>query len=244
MLVYLAGPMRGIEKFNFPAFDEAALKLVAAGHEVFNQAKHDREVYPFMYSWEGFALGDPSQCPEFDLAEALKWDLQRVLEADAVAVLPGWEASIGARLETDLARALGKKVLDAETLRPVEEKQPSISSKLLAAQPAQTPVHAPIPSDSAARKVRPMARGLLDYFPAACAEVAHVSFVGNEQHNKGEPMHWAREKSKDHADCIVRHLVERGTVDTDGLKHSAKLAWRALALLQLECEDERLKELI
>ena len=84
-----------------------------------------------------------------------------------------------------------------------------------------------------------MARGLLDYFPDACAEVANVSYVGNEQHNPGQELHWAKEKSTDHADCIVRHLVDRGTVDTDGLRHSAKVAWRALALLQTEIENEQ-----
>lgn len=84
-----------------------------------------------------------------------------------------------------------------------------------------------------------MARGLLDYFPDALAEVAHVSFVGNEQHNPGEPLHWAKEKSTDQADCIIRHLVDRGTLDTDNLRHSAKVAWRALALLQTEIEEER-----
>jgi hypothetical protein len=81
-----------------------------------------------------------------------------------------------------------------------------------------------------------MARGLLDYFPAALAEVAHVSLVANEQHNPGEEMHHARGKSTDHADCIIRHLIDRGTVDGDGLLHSAKVAWRALALLQEELE--------
>jgi len=81
-----------------------------------------------------------------------------------------------------------------------------------------------------------MARGLLDYFPDALAAVAHVSHVSNEQHNPGEEMHWAREKSTDHADCIIRHLADRGTLDDDGMKHSAKVAWRALALLQTECE--------
>ena len=93
-------------------------------------------------------------------------------------------------------------------------------------------------SDAQERKDRPIARGLLDYFPDACAEVAHVSFVGNEQHNPGEEMHWAKDKSTDEADCIVRHLLERGTLDTDGLRHSAKVAWRALALLQRELDAE------
>jgi hypothetical protein len=87
-----------------------------------------------------------------------------------------------------------------------------------------------------ARKQRPIVRGVLDYFPLAIAEVAHVSYVGNEQHNPGEPMRWAREKSTDHADCIVRHLIDRGKMDTDGLRHTAKVAWRALALLQEELE--------
>lgn len=89
------------------------------------------------------------------------------------------------------------------------------------------------------RKNRPIARGVLDYFPDALAEVAYVSKVGNDQHNPGQPMHWAKEKSTDHADCILRHLIDRGKFDKDGMRHSAKVAWRALALLQTEIENER-----
>jgi hypothetical protein len=96
-----------------------------------------------------------------------------------------------------------------------------------------------LPADPAERKTRPIARGVLDYFPLAIAEIAHCSYVGNEQHNPGEPLRWAREKSTDHADCIVRHLIDRGTMDADGLRHSAKAAWRALAMLQEELEAER-----
>lgn len=96
---------------------------------------------------------------------------------------------------------------------------------------------ASFPTDRQARKEMPVARGVLDYFPLALLEVAKVSFKANQQHNPGEPMHWARGKSTDHADCIARHLMERGTVDKDdGLRHAAKLAWRALALLQTELE--------
>lgn len=93
-----------------------------------------------------------------------------------------------------------------------------------------------LPSDPVARKNIPLCRGLLDYFPDACAAVAEVSLAGNEQHNPGEPMHWARGKSMDQEDCIVRHLIDRGKLDSDGLRHTAKVAWRALALLQLEIE--------
>ena len=95
---------------------------------------------------------------------------------------------------------------------------------------------AKVPTDAKARKDAPIARGVLDYFPRAITAVAELSRIGNEQHNPGQPMHWAREKSTDHADCIVRHLIERGTLDTDGVRHSAKVAWRALALLELELE--------
>lgn len=94
-----------------------------------------------------------------------------------------------------------------------------------------------LPVDTEARKKIPLCTGLLDYFPAALAAVAEVSRAGNEKHNPGEPMHHARGKSMDHADCILRHLVDRGAVDPeDGLRHSAKTAWRALALLQEELE--------
>lgn len=94
-----------------------------------------------------------------------------------------------------------------------------------------------LPTDAAQRKAIPMARGLLDYFPAALAAVAEVSKAGNDKHNPGEEMHHARGKSTDHADCILRHLVDRGALDPeDGLRHSAKVAWRALALLQEELE--------
>ncbi len=47
-------------------------------------------------------------------------------------------------------------------------------------------------------------------------------------------MHWAREKSADHPECIARHLVDHGTFDEDGNRHSLGLAWRALALLEEE----------
>jgi hypothetical protein len=95
-----------------------------------------------------------------------------------------------------------------------------------------------LPAESAERKAIPITTGVLDYFPAALAEVAKVSKVGNDKHNPGEPMHHARGKSTDHADSIARHLLERGGVDSDtGVRHSAELAWRALALLQQELED-------
>lgn len=91
---------------------------------------------------------------------------------------------------------------------------------------------------AAERKDRPIASGVLDYFPAALLEVANLSRIGNEQHNPGQPLHWAKGKSGDHADALLRHLIDRGSVDADGVRHSAKVAWRALALLQTELDKE------
>lgn len=95
-----------------------------------------------------------------------------------------------------------------------------------------------LPTDYKDRKATPIGTGVLDYFGAALAEVARVSKAGNDQHNPGQPLHWAWGKSNDHFDCMIRHGMERGTIDTDGMRHSAKMAWRALALLTEELVAE------
>ena len=96
-----------------------------------------------------------------------------------------------------------------------------------------------LPTDPTERKKIPIYSGVLKYFPDAIAAVAAVSFAGNEQHNPGEPLHWARHKSTDQEDTLARHLMEAGSIDSDGHRHSAKAAWRALAILQLEIEADR-----
>lgn len=97
-----------------------------------------------------------------------------------------------------------------------------------------------LPSDSASRKDTPITTGFLDYFPLATAAVSRLSKKGNDKHNPGQPLHWARGKSQDHADCIPRHLIDRGAIDPDsGESHTVSLAWRAMAMLELE-EEERL----
>ncbi len=98
-----------------------------------------------------------------------------------------------------------------------------------------------LPTNAQERKQIPITTGVLDYFPLAIAEVAKCSWAGNQQHHPDKELHWDKNKSIDHADCIGRHLVDRGKFDTDGQRHSVKLAWRALALLQLELEEESKK---
>lgn len=95
-----------------------------------------------------------------------------------------------------------------------------------------------LPDDAAERNRYPIADGCLFYFPNALAAVSEVSRMGNTQHNGDAPMHWARGKSTDHANKILRHLIDSGLKDSKGMRHSAYLAWRALALLQEEIERE------
>jgi hypothetical protein len=96
-----------------------------------------------------------------------------------------------------------------------------------------------LPTEAKERKQYPIASGVLDYFPDAIAAVSNISYRGNEQHNPGQPLNWARSKSSDEADTMLRHFLQRGTIDTDGARHSAKMVWRALALLQKEIEAEQ-----
>lgn len=88
------------------------------------------------------------------------------------------------------------------------------------------------------RKKRPVYSGVFRYFPDALLEVAKVSYVGNKQHNKESVLYWDRNKSTDDLDALLRHLLEAGKIDDDGLRHSAKVAWRALANLQKELEKD------
>jgi hypothetical protein len=91
-------------------------------------------------------------------------------------------------------------------------------------------------NESIKRKNTPVFSGVIKYFPDAIKEVARVSYAGNQQHHKDKPLHWDRSKSTDELDALTRHLLDAGKFDTDGQRHSAKIAWRALANLQKELE--------
>lgn len=106
--VYLAGPMRGIEAFNFPAFAAATASLRGRGYEVWSPHEHDLE--------EGFdpTTGDGLKT----LRDYMRVDLAQVLDADAVVVLPDWEKSQGAALEVHVAHECGLTVLSYPALRP------------------------------------------------------------------------------------------------------------------------------
>lgn len=91
-LLYLSGPMTGLLEFNYPAVHAAAARLRAAGFRVYNPAESP---------WARVDGG-------FNAREAFA-DYARVicLEADGLALMPGWQASVGAVAEYALARACG-----------------------------------------------------------------------------------------------------------------------------------------
>jgi hypothetical protein len=111
MKIYVAGPMRGIKDFNFPAFHRATFLLRALGHSVFNPAERDEDVHgKEIMKTETGDLGEAVQ-KGFSLREAFAADMKYIaLEADAVFMLRGWAQSKGAKAEVALAEALELKI--------------------------------------------------------------------------------------------------------------------------------------
>lgn len=103
MRIYVAGPMRGLPEHNFPAFNAAAARLRELGCVVEN---------PVEIGEQAFGNGNP------DVAggEYLRADISRLVGCSAIALLPGWERSTGARAEVALAISLGLEFYDAITL--------------------------------------------------------------------------------------------------------------------------------
>lgn len=105
--IYLAGPMRGYEKYNFPLFLKVADYLRKSGYEVVCPAEHDLSL--------GFDVDKPmdQQHPDFpDITELFVWDLQQVMASDGIALLPGWKESTGAATEAACAWCTGRKLYE------------------------------------------------------------------------------------------------------------------------------------
>lgn len=138
----------------------------------------------------------------------------------------------------DTDKHLSSAQTAAEETRQAWLKREQETHEIVASSMRAKAILGTVLKEPAVRKGQPICTGVLDYFPDALRAVAECSRIGNEQHNPGEPLHWAKEKSTDEADALVRHLLDRGTRDSDGIRHSAKVAWRALAMLQREIEGE------
>ena len=269
MIGYISGKMTGVKWFNFPAFDRAAAELRKRGHTVLNPADMDREAgfdamkMPEDSDWSSI----PS---EFSFADAITRDIDAVRECDFVFVLSGYETSSGAKAEIALAEWIGKDVIyeddvdydyfsydstDREGSAVLDDVERDVIAEGLADGSlvwvdvmSDCPFNFEVaeeddgifPEDAQERKTYPVLTGLLNYFPHACAAVAHHSFVGNEQHNAGEAMHWAKEKSIGDGNQVVRHTMEgtatnspRNTPEWDEEVEALQaMFWRAGELLE------------
>lgn len=113
--LYLAGKMRGIAEYNFPAFDEWAARLRAAGYRVISPAEMDRT--------RGFnehgMTGDEQEWQDGDpLRQSMADDLYFIAkDAHGIALIPGedWKTSLGAVAETHAAHAVHIPVHSADT---------------------------------------------------------------------------------------------------------------------------------
>lgn len=100
-VVYISGPMTGLPEFNYPAFAraqsawEARGALVRSPHTAFS--------------------GDQSR----SYGDCIRADVAMLVECSAIAMLPGWMASRGAKMELLVAQMMGCRVYDALTFAPL-----------------------------------------------------------------------------------------------------------------------------
>lgn len=150
MKVYLAGPMRGYNEFNFPAFHAAAKKLRTLGHDVFSPAERDNERHGVDIS-KGNLTGSEEEAASnfgFSLREALGEDVAWICaNAQAIALLPGWEKSTGAVAERALGKALGLEIVYLDQthqptyIHAVDAATQAVRSELLHARSKFGPFH-------------------------------------------------------------------------------------------------------
>lgn len=106
--IYVAGPMRGYPGLNFALFHKVTEALRSWGNEVISPAEEDIKL-------DALDPENPKALRPF--AEYMRRDIELLLKVEAVAFLPGWEKSEGARIEYTVARALGLLCFDAITLQ-------------------------------------------------------------------------------------------------------------------------------
>lgn len=234
MKIYLAGPMRGLPEFNFPAFMKAAEELRAQGHEVFNPAERDKEQHGDFE--KGNINGDEVLAAAqhgFSLREALRDDTHWIsMEAEGIALLPGWQNSKGAKAERALADALHLEIIYLPGARPTSGEF----------DPSGRPATEPGAKLDAGKS--PVFQGSFQYFPRALLAVADVSEAGAVKYTwegwRSVPNGIAR-----YGNAIGRHILKEkieGLYDLQMMNdpnhpvmvlHAAQVAWNALARLDL-----------
>lgn len=229
--IYVAGPMRGIPRYNFSAFDAANQYLFSIGWDVINPANIDRD--------NGF---DPDDLPEdtdwskapddFNLREYFTRDTEALAQCDAIFMLAGWENSKGAKAEKACAEWLGLEVIfeqfsDAGAVCPLE----------FGVSGPDSPSPSPFPTDSKKRLEYPIFTGVLMYFADAMAAMARHSLMSFKQHNPNGKIGWDPTKSVGTLDQAIRHAMEAQIFHDAGLREksleeAAAFQWRATEMNQ------------
>lgn len=231
---YLAGPMRGIDQFNFPAFFDArdALLSDCYADSVESPADHDVEI--------GFDYKSNS-LDGFDLKASLLWDFEQVMHCDTVVVLPDYEKSTGVAAEIAVARATGKRVVSYPMLLEIEPDSPKIPSSVLAKDASSmtghfekfvNPYEVRVTSATGGQKGQKDAQlGAID--PQAILEVAKVAGYGTKKYARYNYLRgydWSLA-----FDACQRHLLQfwsgEDRDEESGLPHVAHAAWHCLAML-------------
>ncbi len=115
--VYIAGPMTHIPHFNFPAFHTAAEELRSRGFEVVSPAELDSPAAK--KAAEDSVDGDPGHYADNDSwGTMLARDVLLIADEgiEAIVVLPDWEKSRGAKLETFVARLCDVPIVEYPSL--------------------------------------------------------------------------------------------------------------------------------
>jgi len=94
---YLAGPMTGIDLYNFPEFEKVATDLRSKGLDVVSPHEIDH--------------GETEETRgSLDYRVYIKADLRAMLECDAIVLMEGWRASKGCQFEVQVARKTGMRI--------------------------------------------------------------------------------------------------------------------------------------
>lgn len=99
--LYIAGPMTGLPDFNYPAFFEAEDQLRALGYTPLNPGRNDGKTLE-----EAIRYSGTPEYPSHSWEYYLRRDIPKVVSADGLVMLPGWQQSRGANLEVHIATSL------------------------------------------------------------------------------------------------------------------------------------------
>ncbi len=195
--------------------ERAMINMINDEHDDDNQYADITDALSSAFDWTDSNEGYMYWLEVYDALQSGTYD---VLRADQKAAEYWWN-------DDDTMTNEGLNILKEWASEATEEKTAPL--------PTDAAKRNPLPTDDAERKKTVLFSGFFAYFPHAIAAVARHSYNGSKKHNPDEPVKWTRSKSNDHADALLRHLMEKDYV---------AVVWRALALLQEHIEQQMAKK--